>query len=169
MTKTKERTQERTLSPARTASRLVRRRQLIDATIESIAKYGLSGTTLTTVTKEADLSHGIVNFHFKSKEVLFEETLGFLAQEHYDHWLSAMTKAGPDPVKQLFAIIDVDFKSNICSPKKLAVWFAFWGQAKYRPTYLDIHSKHDEQRAVELNRLCGEIAERRSTASDVTS
>ena len=91
------------VSPGRTASREVRRRQLIEATIDSIAERGFSATTLAAVTKGANLSHGIVNFHFTNKETLFIETLGFLAQEHYDHWHGAMKLAGPDPSKQLAA------------------------------------------------------------------
>ena len=143
----------------RTASREVRRRQLIEATIDSIAERGFSETTLATVTKGAKLSHGTVNFHFNNKETLFVETLGFLAREHYDHWHGAMEAAGPDPSKQLASIIEVDFERIISSPKKLAVWFAFWGQAKYRPAYLDIHDRYDKQRAKEIKRLCGLIVE----------
>ena len=58
---------------------------------------------------------------------------------------------------QLTAIIEADFAPHICSPKKLAVWFAFWGQAKYRPNYLKIPYKYDDKRFMELTRLCGEI------------
>jgi TetR/AcrR family transcriptional repressor of bet genes len=151
-----------TLDPGRknrTAIRETRRRQLIEATIDSIAELGFTDTTLASVTKRAELSHGTINFHFKSKEALFAETLGFLAREHYDHWHSAMKKAGSDPCKQLAAIIEVDFRHSICSPKKLAVWFAFWGQVKYRPAYSEVHNKYDEQRLIELERLLGEIVE----------
>lgn len=141
----------------RYATREVRRQQLINATIDSISKRGFSGTTLATVTKGAKLSHGIVNFHFDSKEHLYVETLEYLAREHYECWLQAMLKAGPDSKQQLTAIIEADFAPHICSPKKLAVWFAFWGQAKYRPNYLKIPYKYDDKRFMELTRLCGEI------------
>ncbi|GAB5467628.1 MAG: hypothetical protein Kilf2KO_06580 [Rhodospirillales bacterium] len=142
----------------RAATRQARRRQLIDATIDSISKRGFSGTTLETVTKGAKLSHGVVHFYFDSKESLYVETLGFLAREHYELWHGAMLKAGDDPVRQLTAIVASDFAQSVCSPKKLAVWYAFWGQAKYRPNYLKIHSGYDEQRFVEIARLCREIA-----------
>jgi TetR/AcrR family transcriptional regulator, transcriptional repressor of bet genes len=143
----------------RTATREARKQQLINATIDSISKRGFSGTTLATVTKGAKLSHGIVNFHFDSKESLYVETLGFLAQEHYDHWARAMKNAGPKPAAQFAAIVEVDFEKSICSQKKLAVWFAFWGQAKQRPTYLEIHNIYDDQRCAELERLCSEIVD----------
>jgi TetR/AcrR family transcriptional repressor of bet genes len=141
----------------RTASREVRRRQLILAAIDSIAERGFSGTTLKHVTAGANLSHGVVNFHFANKETLYIETLGYLVNEHFDIWFASMTAAGPDPVDQLAAVVEADFDDRVCSPKKLAVWFAFWGQAKYRPNYLQVHNKHDEARLVQLNRLCREI------------
>ena len=49
---------------------------------------------MSTVTDYAGLSIGIVNFHFESKQKLFEETLVHLAQEHHDHWLKAYKDAG---------------------------------------------------------------------------
>ncbi len=141
----------------RTASREVRRHQLVKAAIDSISKRGFSGTTLAHVTKGAKLSHGVVHFHFKNKEDLYDQTLGYLADEHYELWHDSMLAAGSDPIDQLIAIIEADFDTKVCTPKKLSVWFAFWGQAKYRPNYLRIHNKHDNDRYVEFVRLCQEI------------
>ena len=147
----------KSLPSKRTAPRDVRRRQLIMAAIDSISKRGFSDTTLRHVTEKAKLSHGVVNYHFDSKESLYDETLGYLAKEHYELWLGSLQRAGPEPAQQLAAIIEADFNAKVCSQKKLAVWFAFWGQAKYRPNYLKIHNKYDEERYVEIMRLCSEI------------
>lgn len=143
----------------RTATKEVRRQQLIDATIDSIATRGFSGTTIATVSKGANLSQGIVNLHFTNKETLFIETLGFLAREHYEHWSAALKDAGSEASKQLAAIIKTDFDPEICSQKKIAVWFAFWGQAKQRPSYLKVHNKFDKRREKEFIRLCAQIVE----------
>lgn len=143
----------------RVAAREARRLQLINATIDSISKRGFSGTTLTTVTKGAKLSHGVVNFYFDSKEALYNQTLEYLANEHFELWFRAMQDSAPDASAQLTAIFNADFDAKICSRKKLAVWFAFWGQAKYRPSYLKIYNAHDEQRYTELLRLCTEIVD----------
>ena len=141
----------------RTQNRAIRRQQLIEATIATIAERGLSDTTLATVSKRAGLSHGIINFHFKSKEMLLAETLGFLAREHYDLWFTAMKAGEPDSAEQLTAIVEADFKESVCSLEKLAVWFSFWGQVKYRPAYLEAHNEFDILRSAELKRLCEEI------------
>lgn len=142
----------------RTESKAVRRQQLIEATINSIAKNGIGGTTMSTVTEQAGLSIGIVNFHFKSKQNLFEETLIYLAREHHDHWLKAYNDAGLSAPEKLMAIVDAHFHPKICSPKKLAVWYAFYGEAGRRKTYRKLIEGIDEERfAISLG-LCDEIA-----------
>jgi TetR/AcrR family transcriptional repressor of bet genes len=147
------------VSPGRTASREVRRRQLIEATIDSIAERGFSGTTLAVVTKGANLSHGLVNFHFKNKETLFSETIRFLAEEHRAQWLETVEKAGSTPLEKLLALIDTNFHPNICNRRKLSVWFAFFGESKYRSIYRDRCAEIDTERMNETERLCRLINE----------
>lgn len=141
----------------RTASKEVRRRQLIDATIESIGKHGISGTTMTTVTRFAGMSIGIVNFHFKNKQTLFEETLRFLAEEHRDQWRRSVRNAALSPEAKLLAIVDAHYHPRICNRKKLAVWFGFYGEAGYRASYRAIMSEIDEERWKVSTDLCREI------------
>jgi len=66
----------------RKASREARRLQLSEATIETIGPHGYARTTLTDVARQAGLSHGLVNFHFETKQKLFGETLRYLAEEY---------------------------------------------------------------------------------------
>ena len=70
------------LPPPRKEPRAVRRSQLIEATIETLALRGYARTTLTEVARVAGLSHGLVNFHFDNKEKLLAETLAYLAEEY---------------------------------------------------------------------------------------
>ena len=141
----------------RTASKEVRRRQLIEATIDSVAKRGFSETTLATVTKGANLSHGIVNFHFKSKDALFVETLGFLAEEHQELWQKMLDKVGSSAPEQLLTLIDADFHPKVCNRKKLTVWFAFYGESGNRNAYREKCHEIDELRIKETERMCQEI------------
>jgi len=143
--------------PRRTESKEVRRQQLIEATISSIAKNGIGGTTMSTVTEQAGLSIGIVNFHFKSKQNLFEETLVYLAHEHHDHWLKAYADAGLSAPEKLMAIVEAHFHPKICSPKKLAVWYAFYGEAGRRKVYRKLIEEIDEERFEISKTLCEEI------------
>lgn len=112
---------------------------------------------MTTVTKLAGLSLGLVNFHFKSKNVLLEETLRFLAEEHRDQWLKGVSKQGLSPQAKLQAIVDAQFHPSICSRKKLTVWFAFFGEAAYRKSYRTITTRIDTERMEVLTSLCSRI------------
>ena len=48
--------------------------KLINSAIKSISKRGINETTMSNISQGAGLSQGIVNFHFKSKEILLIET-----------------------------------------------------------------------------------------------
>lgn len=124
--------------PTRRAAKVVRRRQLIEAAIESIAKRGLGDTTLSHVSQAAGLSQGIVNLHFTNKENLLNETLNHLREEYEQNWRTALEKAAHDPASQLAALLRADYLAKIADVKKVSVWFAFWGEAKSRPRYKEI-------------------------------
>lgn len=151
----------RKLAPSRSraANKELRRQQLIDSTIESIAKRGFAETTLANVADGAGLSRGIVNFHFRSKDALLVETLRFLTEDYRDTWMRAVEKAGPDPSDRLWAMVEADFDPAICNRKKIAVWYAFWGEAKSRPTYLKVCDAADEVYGGVMRDLCCQVAE----------
>ena len=157
---------------SRQASKNRRRRQLIEATIDSIAKRGLGHTTLSHVSKIAGLSQGIVNLHFTSKENLLNETLAYIRDDYEQNWKKALAKAGHDPAKQLSALARADYKTSVADTKKLAVWFAFWGEVKSRPAYKKICQARvtDYRRILEsiLENLINEGNYTELTASDVT-
>lgn len=141
----------------RTASKAERKAQLIKATIRSIAKHGLSVTTMSTVAKEAGLSQGIINLHFQSKDRLLEETLRYVVDEYRLAWFKALDNCGESAAEKLAALVRVDFDKQVCQRNKLAVWFAFWGESRSRPTYRQICAQRDQEYREVQNGLCTEI------------
>ena len=136
-----------------------RRLELIEATVRSIAKRGFSDTTLADVADIAGLSRGIVNFYFKSKDALFAETLRFLADEYRQAWRKSLAKAGEDPARRLRAMLMVNFEPRIFSRKKIAVWYAFWGEAKSRPAYLAVCEEKDREYREALDACVAAVVE----------
>ena len=141
----------------RTATREKRRRQLVDATIKCIARKGMGCTTLGDVAGEAGLSQGIVNLHFESKDNLLNETLTFIAEEYKTQFNRALEKSGPDAADKLRALMELDLRPSILDRRKLAVWFAFWGEVKSRPTYRRICEASDEYYDEVVRSLCDEL------------
>ena len=141
----------------RTASREERRQQLIDATMKCIARKGMGSTTLGDVAKEAGLSQGIVNLHFESKENLLNETLRSIADDYKTQFDRALERSGPTAADKLLALMELDLHPSVLDRRKLAVWFAFWGEVKSRPRYREVCEQSDEHYDEVLFGLCDEI------------
>ena len=141
----------------RTASRAARRQQLIDATMKCIARKGMGSTTLGDVAREAGLSQGIVNLHFESKDNLLKETLNALADEYREKFDKALETSGPRPADKLLALMEHDIGPSICNQRKLAIWFAFWGEVKSRPTYRRMCDEWDQYYEDVVAALCAEL------------
>ena len=131
-----------------------RRAQLIEATIDAMAERGFARTTMSDVAAKAGLSHGLVNFHFESKDKLLLETLLYLSQEYRRNWVQALRDAPTDAPSQLLALFRADFVPEICTPARLAAWFGFWAEAQGRPLYQERCHANDAEYDAVLNRLC---------------
>jgi TetR/AcrR family transcriptional repressor of bet genes len=158
-TKMQEETASAQEKKGRKASKETRRLQLIEATIDSLARRGYAETTMADVADGAGLSRGIVNFHFESKEKLLVATLQFMADEYAAHWRTALARAGDGPAGKLMALVAADFDRAICNKRKLAAWCAFWGEARSRPTYQSLCGARDEEYQNVLDRTCGQLIE----------
>jgi len=112
-----------------------RRQALIKATIAIIAKHGASGTTVERVARKANVSVGLMNFHFDSKERLFRETFRHLSEEYEQVWQQNLRSVGADPRARLQRMIENNFDRRIFTREKLAVWFTFWSDAQLRDRY----------------------------------
>jgi TetR/AcrR family transcriptional repressor of bet genes len=143
--------------PPRKLSRAARRQQLIEATIEVLARKGYARMTLGDVARQAGLSHGLVNFHFDSKERLLSETLLFLAEEYRLNWTRALEAAPDDPAPQLDAMLRADFNPAICTPPRLAAWCSFWGEAQARPVYQLECGANDDRYIEVLEGICARL------------
>ena len=142
---------------SRTATREKRRQQLIDATMKCIARKGMGSITLGDVAGAAGLSQGIVNLHFESKENLLNETLRYLADEYKTQFNRTLEKSVPGAASKLRALMALDLSPSVLDRRKLAVWFAFWGEVKSRPRYQAICEKSDEYYDKVLGSLCDEL------------
>jgi TetR/AcrR family transcriptional repressor of bet genes len=136
-----------------------RRRQLIQATLQVVAERGLTGTKVSDVTERAGLSVGAVNHHFKSKEELLTATLAYLAEELQAQWYPVFLDTEFSPADRLGAIVDHLYDPMVCTPVKIAVWFAFFGDAHYRQVYRDMVKAFDHKRTAAIARISRALKE----------
>ena len=129
------------------------RQRLIDACISALHIYGPSNTTVEKVVALADLSPGIVRFYFDSKAAMLVASLEYLAAEFGERVLAPVRRLKDTPVEALRLLVNLYLDADIASPRKVSVWYAFWGEASARQEYQDICGKKDEEFAALMREL----------------
>jgi TetR/AcrR family transcriptional repressor of bet genes len=129
------------------------RQRLIDACISALHLYGPSRTTVEKVVALAKMSPGIVRFYFDSKAAMLVASLQFLAAEFEERLLTPVAAMKSRPVAALELLVDLYLDPDIASPRKVSVWYAFWGEASSRQEYYDICGQKDESFAALVREL----------------
>jgi TetR/AcrR family transcriptional repressor of bet genes len=112
----------------------------------------------------ADLSPGVVRFYFDSKAAMLVASLEYLAAEFEERVLAPVAQLKHAPVEALRLLVNLYLDADIASPRKVSVWYAFWGEASARQEYQDICGQKDEEFAA----LVRELMERLIAASGAT-
>lgn len=129
----------------------LRRRELIEAALAVIAEDGLSGLTLAKVAGRAGLTAAMVNFHFANKRKLLLETLRYIADEFEGRLAARLAKAG-DSASALLAFVEVHFEPQLLEPGRIAVWYAFSGEAQARAEYCDVYAEQERNHLILVRR-----------------
>lgn len=101
----------------------------------------------------ADLSPGIVRFYFDSKAAMLVASLEYLAAEFEERVLLPVSQLRHAPVPALELLVDLYLDPQIASPRKVSVWYSFWGEASSRQEYYDICGRKDEEFAALVHEL----------------
>jgi phenylpropionate dioxygenase-like ring-hydroxylating dioxygenase large terminal subunit/AcrR family transcriptional regulator len=141
------------------ASRTRQRQRLIDACISALHIYGPSHTTVERVVALADMSPGIVRFYFESKAAMLVASLEFLATEFEQRVQLPVERLKDTPVQALEQLVELYLDPDIASPRKVSVWYCFWGEASARQEYLEICGHRDEDFEVLVRELIGRMIE----------
>ncbi len=121
----------------------VRRRQLIEATIESIHQDGFRDATVAKISRRAGLSVGLVNHYFDGKSELLAATMQSLAAETMAG-AEALLDDASTPEEQLIAIIDGNFAPSQRSPEAISAWLSFYAQVPGNQDFARIQRQMDE-------------------------
>ncbi|MDE2348413.1 MAG: betaine-aldehyde dehydrogenase [Gammaproteobacteria bacterium] len=106
----------------------MRRRQLIDVTIDSLAEVGFTGTTLAQIAARANVSPGLVAHYFGDKDGLLVAAFRSLARRVGD-MVRARLRLAHTPRGRIQAVIDANLAPQEFDRRTGTAWLAFWGQA----------------------------------------
>lgn len=127
--------------PRRRSTEPLRRRQLIDATLTTIGRYGLGDTTIARIGREAGLSAGIIGHYFGGKEGLLEASMRALLAGLEAERLARLHRA--DSAEQrLRAIVDASLSAHQLAPNVRAAWLSFHAQVPFSPALARLQRVH---------------------------
>jgi betaine-aldehyde dehydrogenase len=137
----------------------IRRRQLIQATIESIADVGFAACTLSDIAKRAGVSPGLFAHYFGDKDGLLEATLRSMAAR-LGRAAAARLRAARLPRERIQAIIDVNLASEEFDRRTSSVWLAFWGQVIHSARFKRVQNIYQRRMLSNLRHALKQIAPR---------
>ena len=111
----------------------LRKQQLINATLESVAQYGLQNTTIITISKIAGLSSGIISHYFGGKQELVEATIKHLLEQLKSALLERVSQPNMSATERLDMIIEANFTQLQRSVPAMKTWLSFWAQSMHQP------------------------------------
>ncbi|SDG09294.1 transcriptional regulator, TetR family [Onishia taeanensis] len=111
----------------------IRRRQLIQATMDAIDDVGLADATVVRIARLAGVSAGIISHYFGGKDGLLEATMRQILQDLGDavhERRQGLPKHAPRA--HMRAIIDGNFDRSQVSQSVMKTWLAFWASSMHR-------------------------------------
>ena len=129
------------------------RQKIIAATIAVINARGISGTTIARVVEAADVSMGLVNLHFESKQRLLEAVLRHMAERYDAHWRKALADAPDNARARIRTLVLADLDPAVLNLETLGVWYAFRAQARSSPVFISLVGNRDRELSARYEQL----------------
>ena len=140
-----------------------RRRDLVQAGIRCLGKGGMSGFTIDEICKQARVSRGLINHHFRGKQDLLL-TIYTDMTEHL-----VRQPAGRKPDEILKSIIDSNFDESNFNKSSLRAWLSIWGQVPTNPELNVLHRQRYQVYKRRIEKALAGIIGVRDAAPDIDS
>lgn len=140
-----------------------RKRDLVAAGIACLGKGGISAFTIDRICREASVSRGLINHHFKSKEDLLVRIYADMTA----HLVQALPEA--DAAAQLQAIIDNSFDAGSFNRSNLRAWLAIWAEVSNNQALNALHRNRYQRYTQRISAAIDELAARCGLALDSAS
>ena len=125
-----------------------RKRELIEAGIQCLGHGGISAFTIDNICREAQVSRGLINHHFKTKEDLLLQIYAAMTAHLVDEFPSDQA----DDVLQ--HVIDSNFDASTFRRSNLRAWLTVWGEIATNP---ELYALHEQRYQVYKSRIAAAL------------
>lgn len=118
----------------KTSIEAVRRRDLIEAAYQTFLEHGLGGMTMARIGERAGMSHGIVNYYFKSKDELLSAVVRkancLIMRE-----VARRLRQQSSPRARVSAVIAGNFPDHLFTRDIARAWASFYAAVGQKPEF----------------------------------
>ncbi len=111
--------------PGKKASEQARREQLLRAAYEVASREGIGGLTVRAIAAEAELSHGLVHFHFKTKDQLVRSLLEWVLATTLALHIPDEVARIPRPLDRLRVLLQQEMDRLSHDPRRIRLFFEY--------------------------------------------
>ena len=127
-----------------------RKQELVKAGIHCLGQGGISAFTIDRICREAEVSRGLINHHFRSKEALLVRIYADMTA----HLVNQRPCA--DARKRLLGIVETSFDPASFDRANLRAWLAIWAEVGNNDA---LHALHRERYLAYTARISAALAE----------
>lgn len=109
----------------------IRREQIISAAYELATRGGLRTVTIRDVAKRAEISTGLVIFHFRTKERLLLALLDHVLATTITLRVGQEIEAIENPLERLTALLRREMRRLSTEPRQNRLFFEFWNEGMW--------------------------------------
>jgi len=144
------------MRPLRTRIEEVRRKDLIEAAYLTFLDHGLHGMTMARIGERAGMSHGIVNYYFKSKDELLSAVVrkaNFVIMGETARRL----REARTPRERISAVIRGNFPVDLYTPEVARAWVSYYAAVGLQPEFERLQNAVDRRLASNLNHALAQL------------
>jgi TetR/AcrR family transcriptional repressor of bet genes len=141
----------------RTSIEKIRRQDLVEAAYQTFLEHGMGGMTMARIGERAGMSHGIVNYYFKSKDMLLSAVVrkaNFLIMQDAARRL----RAAQSPRQRVSAIIASNLSEELFTRDIARAWVSYYAAIGQHPEFERLQIAVDKRLASNLLHCLRQLA-----------
>jgi AcrR family transcriptional regulator len=125
----------------RRAPPLVRREELVEATLTCLRRFGHDGMSIRRISAQAGVSAGLINHHFPSITTLVAAAYETLATSLLQAIRRHAKNAALTPRQRLRRFFEASFAPDQIDPDLFYIWLVFWSRVRHDAQMRAVHDR----------------------------
>ena len=117
---------------------------LLRAAMRCLQEEGYAGLSVRKITKEANVSQGMINLHFGSINQLITSAYDLVSTEFYQFIETKLKECEGSAIDKMDLFFQAHFSEEWMNPKLLKAWLVFWSLIPDSPEMAEAYKRNNQ-------------------------